>query len=344
MTGSSRRRHRVAVLALDGVQPMEVGMPFQTFGLHHRHYDVILCGRSAGPVETLNGWSLVAPHGLDEVVKADTVVVPAYRGSERDTPPDATPDVRDALREAHSRGARIATICTGAFALASTGLLDGKRATTHWLLTDELARRHPRIDVDPGVLYVDNGSLLTSAGVASGIDLCLHLLRRDCGAATATSIARGIVAAPHREGGQAQYVTRPPAPPNRIELSATLEWALHRLDTPLAVADLAAHAAVAERTFARMFTAQLGVSPIRWLTAARVSRARELLETTDAGIDHIGRMCGLGSPANFRHHFRVATGTTPTDYRRTFSSRTTSGAAASPDEELAELHPTLRGQ
>ncbi|MFD9701428.1 GlxA family transcriptional regulator [Lentzea sp. NPDC059081] len=344
MTGSSRRRHRVAVLALDGVQPMEVGMPFQIFGFHEGRYDVILCGQSAGPVETLSGWSLTAPHGLDEVVTADTVIVPAYRGSERDTPPDATPDVRDALLEAHAQGARIATICSGAFALASTGLLDGKRATTHWLLTDELARRHPRIEVDPGVLYVDNGSLLTSAGVASGIDLCLHLLRRDCGAATATSVARGIVAAPHREGGQAQYVTRPPARPNRTELSATLEWALRRLDTPLTVAELAAHAAVAERTFARMFTAQLGVSPMRWLTAARVGRARELLETTDAGIDHIGRACGLGTPANFRHHFRLATGTTPTGYRRTFSSRTPPGVHASPDEVAGAAQADLSGR
>jgi transcriptional regulator GlxA family with amidase domain len=319
MTGSSR--HRVAVLALDQVQPMELGMPFQTFGMHERRYDVILCGRTAGPVETISGWPVVAPHGLDQVVTADTVIVPAYRGFQQDTPPDATTDVADALREAHSRGARIATICTGAFALASTGLLDGKRATTHWLFTDELARRHPRIEVDPGVLYVDTGSLITSAGVASGIDLCLHLLRRDCGTATATTIARGIVAAPHREGGQAQYVTHPATPPDRSELSATLDWALHRLDTPLTVADLAAHATVSERTFARTFTAQLGTSPIRWLTAARISRARELLETTDAGVDHIGRACGLGTPANFRHHFRLATGTTPTTYRRTFSAR-----------------------
>ncbi|GAA1619266.1 GlxA family transcriptional regulator [Actinoplanes couchii] len=319
MAGSSR--HRVAVLALDQVQPMELGMPFQTFGMHERRYEVILCGRTAGPVETISGWPVVTPHGLDQVVTADTVIVPAYGGFQQDTPPDATDDVADALREAHARGARIATICTGAFALATTGLLDGKRATTHWLFTDELARRHPRIEVDPGVLYVDTGSLITSAGVASGIDLCLHLLRRDCGAATATAVARGIVAAPHRDGGQAQYVTHPAAPPDRSELSATLEWALHRLDAPLTVADLAAHAAVSERTFARTFTAQLGVSPIRWLTAARISRARELLETTDASVDHIGRACGLGTPANFRHHFRQATGTTPTDYRRTFSAR-----------------------
>ncbi|GLY05449.1 MULTISPECIES: helix-turn-helix domain-containing protein [Actinoplanes] len=315
MTDSTHPRHRVAVLALDRVQPMELGMPFQTFGLHERRYDVILCGRAAGPVPTVNGWSVTAPHGLDALVAADTVIVPAFDCFSEDTPDD----VIAALREAHRRGARLASICTGAFALAATGLLDGRRATTHWQFTDELARRHPDIEVDPSVLYVDTGSLITSAGVASGIDLCLHLLRRDCGAAVATRVARGIVAAPHREGGQAQYVTRPAAPPDRSVLSATMDWALQRLDSPLTVAAMAAHAAVSERTFARVFATQLGTSPIRWLTAARIGRARELLETTDAGIDHIGRACGLGSPANFRHHFRLATGTTPTDYRRTFA-------------------------
>lgn len=311
-----RSRHRITVLAVDGVVPLEVGIPFQVFDRPDLPYDVTLCGRTAGPVRTDNGWDLVAPHGLDAVAVADTVIVPAFRGCIDGTPDD----VVEALRRAHGRGARIASICIAAFALAVAGLLDGRRATTHWRAADELARRYPGVEVDPDALYVDTGDVVTSAGVASGIDLCLHLLRRDHGAAVANRVARDVVAAPHREGGQAQFVERPRASAARAGFGATLEWALARLDEPLTVADLAGHAQLSARTFARNFVLETGTTPLRWLNAARVDRWRELLETTDAGIDDIALRCGLGTPANFRQHFRRATGTTPSDYRRTFAA------------------------
>ncbi|MEU9885469.1 helix-turn-helix domain-containing protein [Sphaerisporangium sp. NPDC051011] len=315
-SGHPVRRHRIAVLALDRVLPMEVGMPFHILDRPGLLYDLMLCGRTPGPVETDNGWPLIATHGLDAVGAADTVIVPAFRGY-LDGAPD---DVAVALRQAHRNGARIASICAGAFALASAGLLDGRRATTHWRYADDLARLYPKVEVDPDVLYVDAGGVLTSAGVASGIDLCLHLLRRDHGSATANAVAREIVAAPHREGGQAQFIRRPPAPPNKTGLGATLAWALTRLDKPLTVADLAAHAQLSTRTFVRSFADETGTTPIKWLNAARVDRARELLETTDATIGHISQVCGLGTPANFRQHFRRTTGTTPSEYRQTFAA------------------------
>ncbi|MFJ2022011.1 GlxA family transcriptional regulator [Streptomyces nodosus] len=309
------RRHRIAVLALDRVLPMEVGMPFHILDLPELSYEVMLCGRTPGAVLTDNGWPLIATYGLDAVRSADTVIVPAFRGYLDGAPDDAAA----ALRQAHRNGARIASICTGAFALASAGLLEGRRATTHWRYADDLARLHPKVEVDPDVLYVDAGDVLTSAGVASGIDLCLYLLRRDHGTAVANMVARQIVAAPHREGGQAQFIRRPPAPPNRTGLGATLEWALTRLDKPLTVAELAVHAKLSTRTFVRSFAAETGTTPIKWLNAARVDRARELLETTDATIDHISQVCGLGTPANFRQHFRRTTGTTPSEYRQAFA-------------------------
>ncbi len=291
-------------------------MPFVVFGAPHLDYEVMLCGRAAGPVETEHGWPVHAPFGLAAVAAADTVIVPAFRGFLDGTPED----VRDALRLAHSAGARIASICTGAFALADAGLLDGRRATTHWQYADELARRHPAADVDPDVLYVDAGDILTSAGVASGLDLCLHLLRHDRGVAAANEIARGVVAAPHRDGGQAQFIRRAPSPASRGHLGATRDWALHRLAEPLTVADFARHARLPVRTFERRFTAETGSTPIRWLNAARIDRARELLETTDVGIDRISELCGLGTSANFRQHFRRALGTSPREYRRAFAA------------------------
>lgn len=316
VTAEAGLRHRIVVLALERVLPMEVGMPFHIFDRPELPYEVVLCGRAAGPVTTDNGWSLVVPNDLDVLASADTVIVPAFRGFLD----GASADVVAALRHAHRRGARLASICTGAFALASAGLLDGKPATTHWRYAEELARRYPRVRVDADVLYVDAGDVLTSAGVASGIDLCLHLLRLDHGAAVANSVARSIVAAPHRAGGQAQFTRRPPTPPHRCGLDPTMAWALTQLAEPLTVADLAAHAGMSARTFTRAFLAETGTTPMRWLNAARVDRARELLETTDAGIDRISRSCGLGTPANFRQHFRRITGTTPRDYRQTFAA------------------------
>jgi transcriptional regulator GlxA family with amidase domain len=313
----TEHRHRVAVLALARALPMEIGMPFQIFDRDDLPYEVVLCGRRPGPIDTTAGWSVNATHGLDAVVAADTVIVPAFRDATAGIPRD----VAEALREAHRRGARMVSICTGAFALAGAGLLDGRRATTHWQYTDALAEQHPLVTVDPDVLFVDEGEVITSAGVASGIDVCLHILRVDHGSAVANAVARDIVAAPHRDGGQAQYIERPATPePRSAGLAATRAWALSRLDQPLAVGDLARHAKASARTFARTFVAETGTTPLKWLNAARIDRARELLETTDLGVDRVAELCGLGTAANLRTHFRRATGVSPSDYRRTFAA------------------------
>ncbi len=291
-------------------------MPFQVLvnrvGLP---YDVELCGATAGPVPTSGGFPVVAQRGLEALEDARTVVVPAFRDHLEPLPPD----VLDALRAAHARGARMVSICVGAFSLAQAGLLDGRRATTHWAFCDELAREFPAVDVDPDVLFVDEGDVVTSAGVAAGIDVCLHLVRTDHGAAVANEVARTVVAAPHRDGGQAQFIPRVAAPAVEAGLAATRAWALAHLAEPLTVADLARHAHVSERTFARAFVAETGTSPLRWLTAARVDRARELLETRDWGADRIASACGLGTATNLRLHFRRLLATTPADYRRTFT-------------------------
>jgi transcriptional regulator GlxA family with amidase domain len=241
--------------------------------------------------------------------------VPGY--APYDPPP---PDVLDALRAAADRGARVVSVCTGAFALAAAGLLDGRRATTHWADAGELARRHPEVAVDPDVLYVDEGAVLTSAGVAAGIDLCLHLVRRDHGAAAAARIARRMVVAPHREGGQAQFLHRPLPPPG-TGLSATCAWAVERLAEPLTVADLARHAGWAPRTFARRFVAETGTTPLRWLAAQRLLEARRLLEATDLPVDLVAERCGLGTAANLRLHLARDAGMTPTAYRRAYRGR-----------------------
>lgn len=299
---------------------MEIGMPFQIFDHLDLPYDVVLCGCEAGPVETTAGWSVNATHGLEAVVEADTVIVPAFRDALGEVPAGAV----EALRSASRRGARMVSICTGAFALAAAGLLDGRRATTHWRYTDALAERYPLVTVDPGVLFVDEGDVITSAGVASGIDVCLHILRLDHGTAVANAVARDIVAAPHRDGGQAQFIDRPLPGPRRMSgvaasgLAATRDWAMANLDRPLTVRDLAAHAHASARTFARRFTAETGTTPLKWLNAARVDRARELLETTALGVDRVSELCGLGTAANLRAHFRRITGVSPSDYRRTF--------------------------
>jgi transcriptional regulator GlxA family with amidase domain len=257
---------------------------------------------------------MTTQRGLDALDDADTVIVPAYRNV-HDTPGR---DVLSALRAAHRRGARIASICTGAFALARAGLLDGKRATTHWQFAADLAARYPSIDVDARVLYVDEGKVLTSAGVASGIDMCLHLLRRDHGAAIAAQAAREVVAAPHREGGQAQFIDQPVIGVHS-GLGPVLDWAISRLDEPLTVATIASQAAMSERTFARLFVSTVGITPIRWLNNARVNHARKLLETTSHTVEHVARASGLGTPANFRRLFRRATGVTPGRYRELYS-------------------------
>ncbi|MFI9155180.1 GlxA family transcriptional regulator [Streptomyces sp. NPDC053367] len=309
--------HRVAVLALDGVLPLDLGIPAQVFtSVANGPYAMTLCGRRAGAVTTAAGFDLTVAAGLEALEGADTVVVPGY--ADHLAEPAAT--VLGALADCHERGVRLVSICTGAFALAAAGVLDGRTATTHWRYAGELAARHPRVTVDPQVLYVDEGSVLTSAGVAAGIDLCLHLVRRDLGARTANEVARTLVAAPHRDGGQAQYIRRPLAEAgDGTTLAATRAWALARLHEPLTVQRLAAHAHLAPRTLARRFAAETGTTPLRWLLSARLDRARELLESTDLAVEQVAERCGLGSPSNLRLHFRRTLGTSPSAYRAAFA-------------------------
>lgn len=315
--------HRIAVLALPDVVAFDLATPFQ---LLRGHYELTLCGVEAGEIPTTSGFPLVAQRGIDAVAEADTIIVPGF-----DPRPHGWPPPQQALRalqRAHARGARVASICTGAFALGAAGLLDGRRVTTHWRHAQRLAAMYPQAIVDPDVLYVDEGDLLTSAGVAAGIDLCLHLLRKDHGAAAANAAARQTVVAPHRPGGQAQFIERAVPPTDDGGLEGTRAYALERLDRPLTVEQLARHAHTSERTFNRRFRRETGTTPLKWLHAQRIDRARHLLETTDLPVEAVAHRCGFGSAAILRQHFRRVTATTPTAYRRTFAGSV--GSTADP--------------
>lgn len=310
--------HRVEVLCLDGVVAFDLGVAAHVFGIAPSPdggaaYAVSTCSPGGAEVLTTSGFAIRPQGGLRALVRAETIVVPGY--AELLTPPPA--EVERALRRAADRGARVLSICTGAFALAHAGLLDGRRATTHWASAEALAERFPAVTVEVDSLYVDEGQVLTSAGLSAGIDLCLHVVRRDLGAAAGAEVARRMVAAPHREGGQAQFVERPPSPAEG-SLEPTRRWAAGRLAEPLDVAAMAAHAGVSPRTFARRFRAETGTTPLRWLLAQRVLEARHLLERSDLAIEAVAWRCGFGSAATLREHFRRATATTPTAYRRTF--------------------------
>ncbi|NQX35029.1 helix-turn-helix domain-containing protein [Herbiconiux sp. VKM Ac-2851] len=309
--------HRVAVLVLDGAKPLDVGIPAQVFTTRaSMPYEVRVCGAAPGLVTGGDGLSWHVAHGLEALEWAEIVFIPGYRHPDREDPP---PVVVEALRAAHSRGARLAAISTGAFALAATGLLDGRRATTHWHYTRALAARYPATEVDENVLFVDEGAVLTSAGAASGLDLCLHVLRGDLGVAASNHAARRLVAAPYRSGGQAQYVPRSVPEPLGERFAATREWALRHLGEPLGLTELARHAAVSPRTFSRRFADDTGYTPMQWVLRARIDVARELLERSTLGVEQIAADVGLGTGANLRMHFQRILGTTPSDYRRTFS-------------------------
>ncbi|MBC9725999.1 helix-turn-helix domain-containing protein [Streptomyces sp. TRM68367] len=311
------RLRRVAVLVLEGAKPLDVGMPAQVFTTRaSMPYEVRVCGAETGLVTGGDGLSYHVAHGLDALAWADLVFIPGYRYPDRDDPPQA---VLDALVAAHDRGARLAAISTGAFALAATGLLDGRRATSHWHYTRALAAKHPLVKVDENVLFVDEGSVLTSAGAASGLDLCLHILRSDLGVAASNHAARRLVAAPYRSGGQAQYVPRSVPEPLGERFAATREWALNRLGEPLTLDVLARHAGVSARTFSRRFVDDTGYTPMQWVMRARIDVARELLERSQLGVEQIAADVGLGTGANLRLHFQRVLGTTPGEYRRTFT-------------------------
>ncbi|GHF82164.1 AraC family transcriptional regulator [Streptomyces thermodiastaticus] len=314
---SSRRPTRVAVLVLEGAKPLDVGIPAQVFNTRaSMPYEVRVCGAAPGVITGGDGLSYTVAHGLEALEWAEIVFVPGYRFPDREEPP---PAVVEALLAAHDRGVRLAAISTGAFALAATGLLDGRRATTHWHYTRALAEKHPRIRVDENVLFVDEGSVLTSAGAASGIDLCLHIVRADLGVAASHHAARRLVAAPYRSGGQAQYVPRSVPEPLGERFAATREWALHRLHERLTLEELARHAGVSERTLSRRFVEDTGCTPMQWVLRARIDVARELLERSQRSVEQIASDVGLGTGANLRLHFQRILGTTPSEYRRTFT-------------------------
>ena len=311
--------HRVVALALERLVLLDLAAPAHVFGhWGEDRYSFRLAGVGGAPVMTSSGFTVDVQGGVETLADADTIVVPGYLGTDRRPDEGALRELRRAAR----RGARVMSICTGAFALAHAGLLDGRRATTHWDAAADFAAQFPAVLLDPNVLYVDEGAILTSAGVAAGLDLCLHVILRDHGAEVAAHVARHTVVAPHREGGQAQFIERPiesPAP-GAPRLGPTRAWALERLAEPLTVADLARHACVSPRTFARRFRSDTGTSPLQWLLSQRVARAQELLEGTDASIDEVACLCGFTDTAALRYHFRRAVGTTPTGYRRSFGT------------------------
>ncbi|MFI8931482.1 GlxA family transcriptional regulator [Streptomyces sp. NPDC053474] len=307
--------HRVVALVRPVQSVFELGCAVEVFGTQRpgvpRHYAFETCAEVPGPVPTTGGYAMSVTRGLSAIEAADTVVIPGWLPVEE----PLSDGVREALLRAHARGARLATICSGVFALARTGLLDGRSATTHWARAEQLRREFPEVRVEPDRLYVDHGDVATSAGAGAGFDLCLHLVRNDHGAAYAALLARHMVLPPHREGGQAQYA--PPPPPGDA-LDGLLEWADDRLGTPLSVTDLAARLGVSPRTLARRFADQLGMSPGAWLLSRRVAAARTLLEETDLPVEAIAARVGLSSAVNLRRRFRARTGTTPGAYRRAF--------------------------
>jgi transcriptional regulator GlxA family with amidase domain len=315
------KRHTVAVVVTDGVPAFELGVACEVFGIDRPElgvpwYRFLVCGLEPGPVATSSGFTIIAPHGLAALARADTIIVP---------PPgdrlEPLEELCEALARAHRRGKRLLALCTGAMVLAAAGLLDGRPATTHWMHTEELATRYPKVNVDPAVLYVDDGTILTSAGTAAAIDLCLHVVALDFGAEVANAVARRMVVPPHRDGGQAQFVEMPLTGMRPDDgFAETLEWAKAHLHDPVTVESLAHRAAMSPRTFARRFRDTTGTTPYRWVLRQRVTLAQRLLETTDLSVDAIAEQCGMGTPA-LRDQFQRMVATSPGRYRSTFRRR-----------------------
>lgn len=323
--------HRVVSVIGPKISLFELAVACEVFGIERPElpnwdYEHIVCATAGNGDAGQGGLRISTPHGLEAIATADTVLIPAWSASGNEEEPDIYPaDVLDALRDAHRRGARLVSVCTGAFLLAATGLLDGKRATTHWMHADKLARRFPAVDVDPSVLYIDEGSILTSAGTAAGIDLCLHMVRLDLGAEAANTVARRMVVPPHRDGGQAQFVRTPvPACATDDPLGPVLAWMIEHLEEPVTVETLARRADMSPRTFARRFVEVTGTTPLQWLLTQRVLQARALLEATDLSVEQISHRCGFSSGAGLRVHFQRVVGASPLAYRRTFHCRVAS--------------------
>lgn len=315
-----RTMHSVAIAAFDGVVPFDLSTPCEVFGRARfpngkPAYDVKVCGVARDVDAGL--FALRTRHGLRELARADTIVLPGIADLSLRAPEEL---VRTVCRAAN-RGARVASICTGAFLLAATGLLDGRRATTHWLAAPELARRHPSIAVDEAALYIDEGRVLTSAGAAAGLDLCLHIVRRDLGAAAAGEVARSAVMPLERAGGQAQFIRHAPPDADGRSLEKLLRWIERHLEAELSLADLARRAGMSARTLARHFKDQTGTTPAQYVNERRIRRAQSLLETTAHSVDRIATDVGFGSPVTLRQRFREIVGTSPQVYRRTFRAR-----------------------
>ena len=320
---SVRRRHRVVVVAYDHVALFEMAIAIEVFGLPRPEleipwYDFAVCSCDPGPLRTTGGIQLRSSRSLRSLASADTIIVPSWRDPAEPPPPV----LLSALRRADRRGARVVSICSGVFVLAAAGLLENKRATTHWRYTDTLRRLHPTIRVEPDVLYVQEGRVFTSAGSAAGIDLCLHLVRLDHGAEIANQVARRLVVPPHRDGGQAQFIAQPVPVENGQGLGLALDWVLSRLDQPLDVRALAKAAALSPRTLVRRFHSELGSTPHRWLNRQRVLEAQRQLEKSGRSIDEVAEAVGFGTAQTLRLHFRRTLGTTPTAYRRRFTTQT----------------------
>ncbi|MET9423986.1 helix-turn-helix domain-containing protein [Streptomyces sp. NPDC006540] len=318
-----RRREVVAVLLFSGGPIFESSIPLSVFGIDRQdagvpRYRLLVCGGEDGPLRTTGGLELTTPYGLEAISRAGTVVVPAWRSITSPPPPEAL----DALRRAHEEGARIVGLCTGAFVLAAAGLLDGRPATTHWMYAPTLAKRYPSVHVDPRELFVDDGDVLTSAGTAAGIDLCLHIVRTDHGTEAAGALARRLVVPPRRTGGQERYLDRSlPEEIGSDPLAEVVSWALEHLHEQFDVETLAARAYMSRRTFDRRFRSLTGSAPLQWLITQRVLQAQRLLETSDYSVDEVAGRCGFRSPVALRGHFRRQLGSSPAAYRAAYRAR-----------------------
>ncbi|ORT61641.1 helix-turn-helix domain-containing protein [Streptomyces sp. CB03238] len=327
-----RRREVVAVLLFSGGPIFESSIPLSVFGIDRQdagvpRYRLLVCAGEDGPLRTTGGLELTAPYGLEAISRAGTVVVPAWRSITSPPPAEAL----DALRRAHEEGARIVGLCTGAFVLAAAGLLDGRPATTHWMYAPTLAKRYPSVHVDPRELFVDDGDVLTSAGTAAGIDLCLHIVRTDHGTEAAGALARRLVVPPRRSGGQERYLDRSlPEEIGADPLAEVVAWALEHLHEQFDVETLAARAYMSRRTFDRRFRSLTGSAPLQWLITQRVLQAQRLLETSDYSVDEVAGRCGFRSPVALRGHFRRQLGSSPAAYRAAYRARRPQGDSAGP--------------
>jgi AraC family transcriptional activator FtrA len=320
----------VAVLAYSGMATFELGIVVELFGLPRPEfpewYRFKVCALETGPLAATGDLMITPRHGIEALSRAGTIVIPGWRPEQQ--PPERLVRI---LRRAHGRGARLVSICSGAFVIAATGLLNGRRATTHWRYVAQLAQMYPSIKVEPDVLYVDEGNLLTSAGSAAGIDLCLHVVRRDFGESVASQVARRLVVYPHRDGGQAQFVDRLVPQEDSLWLAKLLEWSQNHLDEDLSVEGLAKQVGMSKRTLSRRFAEEAGTSPIEWLIGLRLARAKQMLEKTARSVDEIAYDTGFGSAPTLRHHFRRRLNTSPVAYRTHFRVRTLRAKNCDPD-------------